>query len=121
MVYRWQFVSLDFLGYLRSVDIKGISLLPDFIFCIRLLTRAPKGVVVTQISAVNLVNWVVTFLHPNRGSRILQLTSICFDISVWELFSPLVKGDQLILAPSSVKTTGFPFLTLLRQEITAFS
>ncbi|MEV0087321.1 amino acid adenylation domain-containing protein [Saccharopolyspora sp. NPDC050642] len=54
-------------------------------------TGVPKGVVVSQTSAVNLVSWAVRALGERLG-RVLASTSLSFDVSVFELFAPLACG-----------------------------
>ena len=83
-------------------------------------TGVPKAVVVAQSSVVNLLNWINNYLHSTSG-RIMQLASICFDVCIWELFSPFIVGNQSILPSPDVKITAFSVKTLLLQEVTAFA
>lgn len=67
-------------------------------------TGRPKGVMVPQRAVVNLL---ASFAHDTRltaSDRVLGSTTISFDISVLELFLPLVTGSTLVLADS--KTVG---------------
>ena len=43
-------------------------------------TGKPKGVMVKQAGVVNIVNWFADQLYVNRDSRVLGLTTFCFDI-----------------------------------------
>ncbi|MFJ9845045.1 amino acid adenylation domain-containing protein [Kitasatospora sp. NPDC101155] len=58
-------------------------------------TGRPKGVVVTHHSAVDLVTWAVEEFGPRRLSRVLGSTSLNFDVSVFEMFAPLLSGGCL--------------------------
>src|SRR5262249_30395047 len=63
-------------------------------------TGAPKGVVVPHRGVVNRLLWgqAEAGLQISPGERVMQKTPIGFDISVWELFWPLVVGGSLVLA-----------------------
>lgn len=43
-------------------------------------TGKPKGVMVKQAGVVNIVNWFADELKVGRHSRVLGLTTFCFDI-----------------------------------------
>ncbi|MGW7057978.1 amino acid adenylation domain-containing protein [Streptomyces sp. NPDC054904] len=58
-------------------------------------TGRPKGVVVPHRSAVDLALWAVREFGPRRLSRVLGSTSLNFDVSVFEMFAPLVSGGCL--------------------------
>ncbi len=57
-------------------------------------TGRPKGVVVTHRSAANLMAWASTDLGAvlRPGSTVVASTSLNFDVSVFELFAPLMAG-----------------------------
>ncbi|MEU4213054.1 amino acid adenylation domain-containing protein [Streptomyces sp. NPDC026206] len=58
-------------------------------------TGRPKGVVVAHRSAVDLATWAVEEFGAERLSRVLGSTSLNFDVSVFEMFGPLVSGGCL--------------------------
>lgn len=60
-------------------------------------TGNPKGVMVSHRSVVNFLEWSKDYLAVNCFTSILARTSICFDISVLELFLPLISGGTLVL------------------------
>ncbi|MFK7787457.1 MAG: amino acid adenylation domain-containing protein, partial [Crocinitomicaceae bacterium] len=60
-------------------------------------TGKPKGVQVTHKNLLNLLLWAGKQFSPDELSGILASTSICFDLSVFELFSPLTHGGSLVL------------------------
>ncbi|MEW6735521.1 MAG: amino acid adenylation domain-containing protein, partial [Acidobacteriota bacterium] len=63
-------------------------------------TGQAKGVMITQAAIVNRLLWGQQ-AHPlSQQDRLLQLTSISFDVSLWELFTPLLFGAQLVIAPA---------------------
>ncbi|MFD0266205.1 amino acid adenylation domain-containing protein [Streptomyces sp. NPDC127106] len=61
-------------------------------------TGRPKGVVVPQRGIVNRLLWMQDHLGLTGGDRVLQKTSMSFDVSVWEFFWPLVTGASLVVA-----------------------
>jgi amino acid adenylation domain-containing protein len=61
-------------------------------------TGAPKGVVVEHRQVVNLLQWATQAYAPSELAGTLVATSVCFDVSVVELFAPLVCGGTAILA-----------------------
>ncbi|MGH3670026.1 MAG: amino acid adenylation domain-containing protein, partial [Pseudonocardiaceae bacterium] len=55
-------------------------------------TGWPKGVTITHASVVDLVMWAAADFGPSQLSRVLAATSLNFDVSVFEIFCPLVVG-----------------------------
>lgn len=62
-------------------------------------TGMPKGVIVGQLAIVNRLLWMRDEFKITRNDAILQKTSACFDVSVWEFFLPLISGSKLVMAP----------------------
>ncbi|MEU5693028.1 amino acid adenylation domain-containing protein [Actinosynnema sp. NPDC020468] len=61
-------------------------------------TGRPKGVQVTHRGIVNRLRWMRDDYRVTPADRILHKTPTSFDVSVWELFLPLVTGAVLVLA-----------------------
>jgi amino acid adenylation domain-containing protein len=61
-------------------------------------TGRPKGVAIEHRSAVALVRWALAAYSPRELAGVLMATSLCFDLSVFELFVPLAAGGRVILA-----------------------
>ncbi|WTN46695.1 amino acid adenylation domain-containing protein [Streptomyces sp. NBC_00631] len=61
-------------------------------------TGVPKGVVVSHAGIVNRLLWMQDRFGLGADDVVLQKTSVSFDVSVWELFSPLLSGARLVLA-----------------------
>lgn len=60
-------------------------------------TGAPKGVVVPHAGIVNRLLWMQDAVGLAGGDAVLQKTPTTFDVSVWELFLPLLTGAPLVL------------------------
>ncbi|HEX4961859.1 MAG TPA: non-ribosomal peptide synthase/polyketide synthase [Thermoanaerobaculia bacterium] len=61
-------------------------------------TGRPKGAVISHRAIVNRLLWMQEALHLTAADRVLQKTPFSFDVSVWELFWPLMTGAQLVVA-----------------------
>ena len=61
-------------------------------------TGRPKGIAITQGSVVALIAWAGRVFTPAELAGTLASTSICFDLSVFELLVPLAYGGAIILA-----------------------
>ncbi len=62
-------------------------------------TGRPKGVVVPHRGIVNRLVWMQRAYGLGADDRVLQKTPFGFDVSVWELFWPLLAGARLVMAP----------------------
>jgi amino acid adenylation domain-containing protein len=60
-------------------------------------TGKPKGVMIEHRSVVNRLHWVQCAYPIDDRDVILQKTSYCFDVSVWELFWWALEGASLCL------------------------
>ncbi|MCX4388038.1 amino acid adenylation domain-containing protein [Micromonospora peucetia] len=61
-------------------------------------TGRPKGALVEHRAIVNRLLWMQDAYRLDASDRVLQKTPVGFDVSVWELFWPLVTGATLALA-----------------------
>jgi len=55
-------------------------------------TGKPKGVVLAHAGYHNRLHWHQRLFALQPGERVAQKTSCCFDVSLWELFWPLMFG-----------------------------
>jgi microcystin synthetase protein McyA len=70
-------------------------------------TGKPKGVAIQHHSAVMLLRWArATF--GDRLAAVLASTSVCFDLSVFELFAPLCSGGKVILSQNALELSALP-------------
>ncbi len=60
-------------------------------------TGQPKGVAIAHRSTAALLTWAREVFLPEELSGVLFSTSICFDLSVFELFVPLSYGGKVVL------------------------
>ena len=71
-------------------------------------TGTPKGVIIEHGNATALVEWAKTMYSPEELSATLASTSICFDLSVFEIFVPLCTGGTVILAENALELATLP-------------
>ncbi len=75
-------------------------------------TGRPKGVVVSHANLADFVGWAVDHFG-DRLERMWLSTSLCFDVSVFELFSPLCMGGGVRIVDD--------LLALAQEPVEAFS
>jgi amino acid adenylation domain-containing protein len=61
-------------------------------------TGRPKGVVLQHRPVVNLITWVNGTFNVGPEDRVLQVASLCFDLSVYDVFGLLAAGGSLRVA-----------------------
>lgn len=91
--------TLNLSGYSsENIDLKKSS--KDLAYTIYTSgsTGRPKGVMIEHHSAVNLINWVNKTYNINRNDRLLFITSMCFDLSVYDIFGMLAAGGTIVIA-----------------------
>jgi amino acid adenylation domain-containing protein len=66
-------------------------------------TGRPKGVMVEHRSLVNHTAWQAAAFGIGARDTVLQRTSISFDASVWELWTPLSTGARMLLLSSAAE------------------
>lgn len=72
-------------------------------------TGRPKGVAIEHRNTVSLLKWAHRQYSREELSGVLAATSICFDLSVFELFVPLTCGGSVILAEDALQLPELPF------------
>jgi amino acid adenylation domain-containing protein len=66
-------------------------------------TGRPKGVAIEHRSPATLLHWARGVFPPEDLAGVLASTSVCFDLSVFELFVPLSSGGKVILAENALE------------------
>jgi amino acid adenylation domain-containing protein len=71
-------------------------------------TGAPKGAMNTHAGIVNRLLWMQERYRLDESDTLVQKTPFAFDVSVWELFWPLMVGARLVIArPRGHKDTTY--------------
>lgn len=76
-------------------------------------TGRPKGVSISHASAVALIHWARGVFESEELAGVLASTSICFDLSVFEIFLPLSVGGSVVLADTILSLGTLP----ARQQV----
>ncbi|MGV0104215.1 non-ribosomal peptide synthetase [Nostoc sp. DSM 114160] len=71
-------------------------------------TGKPKGVAIEHHSTVALLHWAKEVFTTEDLAGVLAATSICFDLSVFEIFVPLSWGGKVILAENALYLPTLP-------------
>jgi len=79
-------------------------------------TGQPKGVMIPHSGICNRLYWMQEEYKIKQSDHILQKTPFSFDVSLWELFLPLITGSKMILAaPGGHKDNAY-LLNLITKE-----
>ncbi|HET8840842.1 MAG TPA: amino acid adenylation domain-containing protein, partial [Ktedonobacteraceae bacterium] len=65
-------------------------------------TGQPKGVIIEHRSCAVLLFWARDTFSSQERSRVLATTSICFDLSIFEIFVPLSWGGSVLLCKDAL-------------------
>ncbi|MEJ7705555.1 MAG: AMP-binding protein [Geodermatophilaceae bacterium] len=71
-------------------------------------TGRPKAVAITHGNATAMLAWAARWWDEEDLSGVLASTSVCFDLSVYEIFLPLAYGGTVILAPDALALPELP-------------
>jgi amino acid adenylation domain-containing protein len=71
-------------------------------------TGRPKGVAIQHSSAAMLIQWAQNVFLPEEIAGTLFSTSMCFDLSVFEMFVPLSMGGKIIVAQNALSLPKLP-------------
>jgi acyl-coenzyme A synthetase/AMP-(fatty) acid ligase/acyl carrier protein len=77
-------------------------------------TGRPKGVQIEHRSAAAFLHWAAASFDRADVDRVLLSTSLCFDLSVFELFLPLAVGGAVVVAENALALPTLP----ARDEVT---
>jgi amino acid adenylation domain-containing protein len=81
-------------------------------------TGRPKGVALEHRNSVAFVQWAGVVFDAQQLDGVLASTSICFDLSVFELFVTLGHGGKVILAPTAIDLPSLPAANEVRLIVT---
>ncbi|RYZ36976.1 MAG: non-ribosomal peptide synthetase, partial [Myxococcaceae bacterium] len=65
-------------------------------------TGRPKGVAVTHRNAAAFLSWTLETFEEEETRAVLAATSLNFDLSVFELFAPLVRGGSVVVVRNAL-------------------
>jgi amino acid adenylation domain-containing protein/non-ribosomal peptide synthase protein (TIGR01720 family) len=71
-------------------------------------TGRPKGVGIEERSVAALLAWAQSAYSEDEIAGVLAATSVCFDLSLFELFVPLTRGGAVVLADNALELPRLP-------------
>jgi amino acid adenylation domain-containing protein/non-ribosomal peptide synthase protein (TIGR01720 family) len=71
-------------------------------------TGKPKGVAITHRNVAALIQWSQQVYSQDDLQGVLASTSVCFDLSVWEIFVTLASGGFIVLARNALELPELP-------------
>ena len=71
-------------------------------------TGQPKGVAIPHRAATAMLHWADSFFKTGDWAGVLASTSICSDLSVFEIFGALTQGGSLVIAADALDLKGHP-------------
>jgi amino acid adenylation domain-containing protein len=71
-------------------------------------TGKPKGVMIEHGSTAAFLFWAHNTYTPQDLHCVLASTSICFDLSIFEIFAPLTSGAKVVLAENAITLPELP-------------
>ncbi|MGQ5348916.1 amino acid adenylation domain-containing protein, partial [Xanthomonas arboricola pv. corylina] len=83
-------------------------------------TGLPKGVMVQHRPVVNLIDWVNRTFLVGPSDRLLFTTSLCFDLSVYDIFGMLAAGGVVRIASKQEVADPRRLLSILYEEEVTF-
>ncbi|WP_459758654.1 AMP-binding protein, partial [Mycobacterium riyadhense] len=80
-------------------------------------TGTPKGVAINHHNITQLLDALDADKVPAGPGQVwTQCHSYAFDISVWEMWGPLLRGGRLVVVPEAVTRSPAELLALLVDE-----
>ena len=79
-------------------------------------TGTPKGVAVQHRPVVNVIDWVNRKFDIGPGDRLLFITSLCFDLSVYDIFGILAAGATIEVASDADRLEPQRLAALIRDR-----
>lgn len=110
------FLDVASLCQQQSRDFSGPAPLPQqaaYIIFTSGSTGVPKGVTISHQAAWTMISWAQETFKEAAQGLVLASTSICFDLSIFELFLPLNSGGRIGLVDHLLQWQEAAF----RQEV----
>ncbi|MBY8605925.1 amino acid adenylation domain-containing protein [Burkholderia arboris] len=79
-------------------------------------TGVPKGVEMTHAAAINTIDAIDALLRVNADDRLLAVSALDFDLSVYDLFGALGAGAELVLPTQDEARDAARWIELIAQH-----
>ena len=79
-------------------------------------TGQPKGVLLRHDAIINRLQWMWEKYPYHSEERCVVKTPICFVDSIAEIFSPILRGVSLVIAPNQLEKDVNQFIDFLSEQ-----
>lgn len=79
-------------------------------------TGEPKGVCISHEAADFFIRWSIKEFSLSDEDRIVSLSSLAFDLSIFEIFSCLAAGATVYFAPQDIKRWPADFVRFISEN-----
>ncbi|MFI2209289.1 amino acid adenylation domain-containing protein [Streptomyces sp. NPDC020141] len=79
-------------------------------------TGRPKGVMITHRAAANMILSTLAEIDARPHDAVLQFATVCFDVSVLEIFTALCSGGRLVVPDAETVLDPARLTALVRRE-----
>lgn len=83
-------------------------------------TGIPNGVEVCHRAVVNLIDWVNKTFYINANDKLLFVTSLCFDLSIYDIFGILASGGSIFIPTEEELLNPCKLAHILNEEQITF-
>ena len=91
-----------------NLDVRGDSANLAYVIYTSGSTGKPKGVAIAHRNVQALIHWSVDVYSEADLQGVLASTSVCFDLSVWEIFVTLARGGSIVMARNALELPDLP-------------
>ncbi|WP_426205167.1 non-ribosomal peptide synthase/polyketide synthase [Pseudomonas sp. TWP3-1] len=88
---------------LDNLDAQGDSANLAYVIYTSGSTGKPKGVAIAHRNVQALIHWSAEVYSEADLQGVLASTSVCFDLSVWEIFVTLARGGSIVMARNALE------------------
>jgi amino acid adenylation domain-containing protein len=79
-------------------------------------TGSPKGVMIDHRGAVNTILDINARFHVSAADRVLALSALTFDLSVYDVFGPLAVGGAIVMPDHAARRDPQHWMKLMQRE-----
>ncbi|GEL05492.1 non-ribosomal peptide synthetase [Rummeliibacillus stabekisii] len=83
-------------------------------------TGQPKGVAVKHKPVINLIEWVNKTFSVGKNDKLLFVTSLCFDLSVYDILGTLAAGGKIRIASNNEVRDPQQLMKIISEENITF-
>jgi amino acid adenylation domain-containing protein len=112
------------ISQLDGGDLTGTGVTPSnvaYVIYTSGSTGQPKGVVVEHRQAINFLQGMVRAWHIEPGGAVLGFAAFTFDVSVMDMFMPLLGGARVVLAAPQTLHSPPRLAALIRDRAITFA